>query len=427
MSYVFECLSCGATTDPAERPAGCPECGGPLEVAHADLPDALPDSDRTDLRRYDDWLPAPADSAGDASSADESAEDATTDAPVSMGEGWTPLVETPRLAATAAAEFEDASPDCYLKNETTNPTWSWKDRLAAVVVPHAVADGVSHVATASTGNHASAVAAYASRAGVERVLTFLSPSSEPPHHRQIRAYGGDALRLTDYGERKRLLRELADRGWFAAYDLDGHYTGQPYVYEGYKTIAYELVEQFGGVPDAVVVPVGAGDGLYGIWKGFRELAARGVVAEKPRMISAEAAERHPLAAAFAADAESVGRDDGPEPLSTSTMGATSGDHGLGAVQASGGAAYTADREAVESAIRTVGRDGVFLEPASALAPAVVSQAVTDGVVGEDDAVVAVGTGAGVAWPEKTASAVGESPTVEPTLDAIADAAGLELE
>ncbi|UPW01466.1 pyridoxal-phosphate dependent enzyme [Halorussus gelatinilyticus] len=416
MTYVFECLSCGATTDPAERPADCPRCGGPLEVAYDDLPDALPENDRTDLRRYADWLPVPGDSAADASQPDASA-----DAPVPMGEGWTPLVETPRLGATAAAEFEDASPDLYLKNETTNPTWSWKDRLAAVVVPRLVSHGADRIAAASTGNHASAVAAYASRAGVERVLAFLSPSSEPPHHRQIRAYGAEALRLTDYGERKTLLADLADSGWVVAYDLDGEFTGQPYVYEGYKTIAYELVEQLGEVPDAVVVPVGAGDGLYGIWKGFRELAARGVVADKPRMISAESEERHPLAAAFEADAESVGRDDGPEPLSTSTMGTTSGDHALGAVRASGGAAYAADREAVEEAVRTVGREGVFLEPASALAPAVVSQAVEDGVVGEADSVVVVGTGAGVAWPEKTASAVGESPTVEPTASAVADA------
>jgi threonine synthase len=145
------------------------------------------------------------------------------------------------------------------------------------------------------------------------------------------------------------------------------------------------------------------------------------------MISAESEERHPLARAFAADAESVGRHDGPEPLSTSTMGATSGDHALAAVRASDGAAYAADRESVEAAVRTCGRDGLFLEPASALAPAVVSQAVEEGVVGPDDTVVAVGTGAGVAWPEKTAGAVGEAPTVEPNLDAVADAVSFTLE
>jgi len=414
MDHVFECRSCGATTDPADRPAGCPDCGGRLEVAFepGDLPDSLPDSDRTDLRRYADFLP----DAGE---------------PVSMGEGWTPLVDAPRLGASVGADEgpppSDGGPDAFLKNETANPTWSWKDRLAAVVVPSAVDAGADRIATASTGNHASAVAAYASRAGVDRVIAFLSPSSESPHHRQIRAYGGGSLGLTDYGERKRLLGELADRGWFVAYDLDDQYTGQPYVYEGSKTIAFEIVEQLGGAPDAVAVPVGAGDGFYGVWKGFRELFALGVTDRRPKLLSAESAERHPVAKAFAAGAASVGRDDGPEPLSTSTMGATAGDHALAAVRASDGAAYAADRGAVEAAVRTCGRDGVFLEPASALAPAVISRAVADGLVGPDDTVVAVGTGAGVAWPEKTASAVGASPTVDPSLDAVADAVSFEID
>jgi threonine synthase len=420
MNYVFECLSCGATSDPADRPPECPECGGRLEVAFdpSALPDRLPDSDsnRTDIWRYADFLPT---------EGIDLASDGTP--PVSMGEGWTPLTDAPHLSETAAAGIGGDGPSVFLKNETANPTWSWKDRLAALVVPHAVASDANKLATASTGNHASAVAAYASRAGVECTLAFVSPSSELPHHRQIRAYGAESIRLSDYGERKRLLRELADRGWFVAYDLPGYFTGQPYVYEGYKTIAFELVEQLGRVPDAVVAPVGAGDGLYGIWKGFRELFANGVVSERPRMISAESEERHPLAAAYEADAESVGRDDGPEPLSTSTKGATSGDHALAAVRASGGAAYAADREAVESAIRTCGRDGVFLEPASALAPGVISQAFEEGTVSEDDTVVAVGTGAGVAWPEKTAGAVGEPPTVDPSLDAIADAVPFSLE
>jgi threonine synthase len=421
MNYVFECLSCGATVDPGERLAECPECGGRFEVAHAAVPGELPDSDRTDLWRYADFLPT------------EGIDLTAGGAPrTSMGEGWTPLVEAPHLSKTAAAGLAPDGPEVFLKNETANPTWSWKDRLAALVVPHAVAGagddgGADAIVTASTGNHASAVGAYAARAGVERTLVFVHPSSEPPHHRQIRAYGAESLRLSDYGERKRLLRELADRGWFGAYDLAGHFTGQPYVYEGYKTIAFEIVEQLGRVPDAVVVPVGAGDGFYGIWKGFRELFANGIVADRPKMVSAESEERHPLAVAYEVDSESVGQDDGPEPLSTSTMGTTSGDHALGAVRASGGAAYAADRETVEAAVRTCGRDGVFLEPASALAPAVVSQAVADGVVGEDDAVVVVGTGAGVAWPEKTTGAVGESPTVDPDLAAIDDAVPFDLE
>ncbi|PSP55598.1 hypothetical protein BRC82_04780 [Halobacteriales archaeon QS_1_67_19] len=414
MSHVFECLSCGATTDPETRPADCPACGGRPEVAFeaGALPDALPDADRTDLWRYADWLP--------------------TDGiePVGLGAGRTPLVDAPALGEQLRGDGEKTSdggaPDVYLKNETANPTWSWKDRLAAIVITRAAADGADGVATASTGNHASAVAAYASRTGIERTLAFVSPSSEPAHHRQIRAHGGEAVSLTDYGPRTDLLRELSDRGWFVAYDVDGRYTGQPYVYEGYKTIAYELIEQLERAPDVVVVPVGAGDGFYGIWKGFRELFARGVIERTPKMISAESAERHPLAAAAEADAESVGRDDGPEPLSTSTMGATSGDHALGAVLASDGAAYAADREAVEAAIRTCGRDGVFLEPASALATAVLPEALADGAIASEDTVVTIGTGAGIGWPEKTASAVGASPTIEPTLEAVAEAVPFDL-
>ena len=402
MTHVFECIACGASADPADRPPACSDCGGPLEVAFDpdELPDSLPENDRRDLWRYADFLPT------------EGVD------PVSLGEGWTPVTEL---------SGNPESPTVRLKNETTNPTWSWKDRLAAVVVPRMVAAGAEKIVTSTSGNHGSAVAAYAARAGVERVLAVVSPSSETPHHRQMRAYGAESLALTDYGERKTLLGELADRGWFVAYDLGDRYTAQPYVYEGYKTIAFELVEQLGAVPDAVVAPVGAGDGFYGVWKGFRELDELGITTTVPKMVSAESEERHPLAEAFEADADTVGRDDGPEPLSTSTMGTTSGDHALQAVRNSGGAAYAADRGAVERAIRDCGRDGVLLEPASALAPAVVSQAVSDGLLDASDTAICVGTGAGVAWPEKTAGAVGTAPTVEPTVEAVENAVPFEVE
>ncbi|WP_192498355.1 threonine synthase [Halorussus halophilus] len=402
MNHTFECIFCGSRAAPADKSSSCTDCGGPLEVAlDADeLPSSLPETDRRDLWRYADFLPT---------------EGIT---PISIGEGWTPLTELPTVSE---------NPTVLLKNETTNPTWSWKDRLAAVVVPHAVAAGAEKIATSTSGNHGSAIAAYASRAGIEQVLTFVSPSSETPHHRQMRAYGAESLALTDYGERKNLLRELADRGWFVGYNLQNRYTAQPYVYEGYKTIAFELVEQLDKVPDAIVAPVGAGDGFYGIWKGFRELRELGIVETTPKMVSAESAERHPLAKAHQSDAETVGRDDGPEPLSTSTMGTTSGTHALQAVRDSDGAAYAADRETVEQAIRDCGHDGIFLEPASALAPAVVLQAIADNQLDASDTVVCVGTGAGVAWPEKTVEAVGTAPTVEPTVEAVAEAVSLDLD
>ena len=363
------------------------------EVELAELPDELvTHDDRYDVYRYADWLPV---------------DDIEW---LSTGEGWTPLVDAPALADVEGAD--DTS--VLVKNETTNPTWSWKDRMAAMVVSHAVADGADRIVTSTTGNHGSAIAAYAARAGVDRVLVFVNPSSEPPHHAQMRAYGAETVELTDEHEAENLLAALAERGWFVAYGLDGWFTGQPYVYEGYKTIAFEIVEQH-GVPDAVVAAVGAGDGLYGIWKGFRELETKGLIEETPAIVSAEAEDRHPLAVAFEEGTERVGTDHGPEPLSTSTKSPTTGDHALAAVRESGGRPTVVDRESMTRALRACGRAGVFLEPASALAAAGASE-----LAGEEgfDTIVAVGSGAGVAWPEKTTELLGRYPTVEPTLSAL---------
>ena len=389
-TYTFSCRNCDWQTAATERVSACPECDSLLEVELADLPGELvTDENRYDIYRYADWLP-------------------TSDIEwLSNGEGWTPLVEAPALATV-----ENETTTVLVKNETTNPTWSWKDRMAAMVVSHAVADGADRIATATTGNHGSAIAAYAARAGVDRTLVLVDPSSEPPHHAQMRAYGAASVELTDGGESQRLLAELAELGWFVAYGIDGRFTGQPYVYEGYKTIAFEIVEQH-GVPGAVVAAVGAGDGLYGIWKGFRELKNAGIIEETPAMVSAEAHERHPLAVAYEEGAERVGTDPGPEPLSTSTKSPTTGDHALAAVRNSGGRPAVVDREEIARAIRACGRAGVFLEPASALAAAGATQLASED---EFDTVVAVGTGAGVSWPEKTTELLGSYPTVEPALD-----------
>lgn len=406
-TYSLSCRTCDWTTAPEERTAGCPECGGRLEVSHDALPEKLAThTARHDLFRYAGWLPT----AGIEWK--------------SNGEGWTPLVEAPTLAGLDAdGDTGNVETTVLVKNETTNPTWSWKDRMAALLVAHLAADGADRIATSTSGNHGDAVAAYATRLDVDHVLAFLGSSSEEPHHAQIRAYGGETVELTDDDERTRLLDQLAARGWTIAYNLDGHYTGQPYVYEGYKTIAFELVEQY-GVPDAVVAAVGAGDGLYGVWKGFRELERAGLVETTPRMVSVEAEARHPLAAAYERDAETVGEDHGPEPLNTSTKGTTTGDHALAAVRDSGGEPLVIDRETLERALQAVGADGVFLEPASALAAAGAAR-----LAGRSDGetIVAVGSGAGVGWPQTTSAVLGDHETVDPSLAAVDDAVSFSVE
>lgn len=411
LDHEFFCRSCRLRVDPTTRPASCPECTRRLEVSINSIPGSLGgDNSQSGLFRYAAFLP--------------------TDGivPISLDEGWTPLIDAPTLAETTIGNSlkDSKTPEVLLKNETTNPTWSWKDRLAAMVVPHAIAGGADKLATATSGNQGSAIAAYASRGGIDDVLVFISPSSEPPHHRQIRAYGAQSVRLTTYDGRGQLLRQLADRGWFITYRLPNRYCGQPYVYEGYKTIAFEIVEQY-GLPDMVIVPVGSGDGLYGIWKGFRELREAGIVDEVPQMVSAESEERHPLAKAFRNGAESVGTDEGPEPLSTSTMTTTSGGHALRAVKRSGGEAVAIDETTLSVATRACGQDGIFLEPASALAAAAVPKIIDAEKDLHPESIVVIGTGAGVAWPEKTARIVGRTPTVEPTLSALNDAVSFFLE
>jgi threonine synthase len=410
MEHRLECQRCGETYEPGAYPTGCPECrdagaAGRLEVVPefgsvdvSALPFGDDDERRTDMWRYRELLPL------------------LPDEPVTMGEGWTPLVETSDIATTV---------DVYLKNETVNPTWSFKDRLNSLLLSNAVVGlGRTHVATSSTGNHGASTAAYARRAGADEVVVLVPPETERPLRAQIRAYGAKVA-VTDYDARRPLLASLAERGWYPTLSVTKEYVSQPYGYEGYKTIAFELVEQLGAPPDAVVAAVGAGDGLYGTWKGFRELRELGAIDRTPRMVGVQPAERPSLAQAVEADSDSVGTAPGPMPITTSTSGDTAGDHALRAIRESDGAAYGVEREDVRAGMRAAGREGVVLEPASALAPAAVERAVDDGVVAAGDTVVCTATGAGVKWPEALTDAVGEPPRIEPDLDALARALSVD--
>lgn len=405
MEYPFRCLTCEETTDPADRPPACPSCGGILEVNVAldsVASDALPfnhGSDDTSMWRYRALLPT------------------TGIEPISLGEGWTPLVSATALSTDG--------PTVLLKNETLNPTWSFKDRFAALVLSHAAGAGETRVTTSSTGNHGASTAAYARRAGMEHCLVVVPHATEQPLRAQIKAYGATVVATEEDG-RSDLVSALVDRGWFSTYSLPGAFTGRPYVFEGYKTIAFEIVEQY-GVPEAVILPVGAGDGFYGVWKGFRELAALGIIADTPRMIAAEAEERAPLTNALANGADTVGFDHGPPPISVSTRGPTTGDHTLDAVRESGGSAFALSRKAVEQALRTAGRDGVFVEPASALAIAAINPAVEAGLLDTDDTVIPVATGAGIKWPQLMSEILGDIPEIDPTVPALQKAVPFEIQ
>lgn len=414
MEHELVCQSCAAVHEPGEHPTGCPDCrregsAGRLEVQYdpAEVPGSAFPTPGTDtstpetMWRYRELLPL------------------LPPEPLSIGEGGTPVVEVTR-------ESERHGVSVLLKNETVNPTWSFKDRLNSLLLSNVAELGVDRIATSSTGNHGASTAAYASLAGIEDVIVLLPPDTEPPLRAQILAHGADAV-VTEYDQRAPLLAELVERDWYPTVNVTDPYTGLPYSYEAYKTIAFELVDQLETVPDAVVTGIGAGDGLYGIWKGFRELAAADVVDDPPKMVGVQPAERPAVVVALDADAETVGTVEGPMPITTSAGGTSAGDHVLRALRESDGYAYAVERAEIEAAIRATAREGVFLEPASANTVAGVEAALDDGLLATGDTVVCIGTGAGVKWPEHTESAVGTAPVIDPTLDALAEAVEPSLE
>jgi threonine synthase len=411
MEHELVCQSCGTAHEPGGYPTGCPDCradgrAGRLEVEYdpATIPaSAIPEvgGGRAEtMWDYRELLPLLADT------------------PVTLEEGGTPAVRATR-------QSDRLGVDVIVKNETTNPTWSYKDRLNALLVSNRLADGERRIATSSTGNHGASTAAYAARAGIEAVIVLVPHETEAALRRQIRAHGAETL-VTEYDARGALLAELVDRGWYPTVNVTEPYTGLPYSYEAYKTIAFELVEQ-AEVPDVVLMGIGAGDGLYGVWKGFRELAALDAIDDPPKMVAVQPEERTPVVEALESGTDRVGESEGPQPITLSAGGTTAGDHALRAIRESGGSAYGLERAAIEASIRETARDGLLLEPSSAITAAGVEPALEDGLVDEGGSVVCVGTGAGVKWPDHTESAVGTAVEIEPTMDALRAAVDVSID
>jgi threonine synthase len=398
MEHELECQRCGAVYPPGGFPTGCPDCAergeeGRLEVVYDPAAIdrvALPFDDagaaENSLWRYRELLPL---LGGE---------------PVTLGEGWTPITKASELSESTGA-------DVFLKNETCNPTWSFKDRLYSLLLSNVATLAYDRVAVSSTGNGGASAAAYAARAGFDRTVVVAPHECEPPLRRQIMAYGA-ALVITEFEKRSALVAELVDRGWYPAKN------GLHYSPEGYKTIAFELVEQLEDVPDVVVFPAGIGDGLYGIWKGFTELEALGVIDRLPRMIGAQTADRSSLVNAVESVASETAPDTGPIPNALSVAGTYTGQYTLDAVRESGGTGVAIEQAQADRAVRETGRDGIFVEPSTALAPAAVRSAIDAGAIRSGETVVCIATGAGVKWPAAARPAVGEPAEIEPTLDAL---------
>jgi len=387
------CREC-AHTYPPEALHVCEWCFGPLEVSY-DYEAIRAATTRTSIAsgplsiwRYANLLPAVAEGS------------------VDLGTGFTPLIRADRLAA------ELGLGELWVKNDTVNPTGSFKDRVVAVALSRARELGFKVAACASTGNLANSVAAHAARAGM-RHYVFIPIDLEAAKVAASAVYGPHLIAVDGgYDDVNRLCAELAGEHptWaFVNVNLRTYYA------EGSKTLAFETAEQLGWqAPDHVVVPVASGSQLTKIAKGFQELAKVGLLDEPPavRVSGAQADGCSPVATAFAEGATIA--------KSLAIGNPADGIYALDAVRASGGALTSvSDDEIVEGILLLARTEGIFAETAGGVTIACLAKLAAEGVVRADERVVVYVTGTGLKTIEAVAPAVGPTATIAPTLEAFA--------
>ncbi|CAN5250951.1 threonine synthase [soil metagenome] len=311
---------------------------------------------------------------------------------VRLGEGLTPLLDTPRLAR----ELDIAR--CLIKDEALNPTASFKARGLCLAISRARELGVEEVAIPSAGNAGSATAAYASAAGM-RAHVVVPADTPAPIVAEIRALGADLELLdgliTDCAAR--VGESVREHGWFDLSTLK-----EPYRVEGKKTMGFELAEQLGWrLPDVVVYPTGGGTGLLGMWKAWEELEALGWIGPaRPRMISVQATGCAPIVRAWEAGArEAEPWEDAETYASGLRVPRAVGDFLiLEAIRASGGAAVAVSDGAMREWVGRVGAlTGVFCAPEGAATAAAVPVLREMGMLKKDDEVVLFNTGSGLKY------------------------------
>ncbi len=401
VDFALQCSRCGAQYPAGSDLGGCPACA---PVAPANLFAVYPhrglrgrtlkarwESRPPGMWRYEEALPVPASSA------------------VTLGEGGTPLLDCPNLGASIGL------PRLMLKNESVNPTWSFKDRLASVGVSWAKAIGRPGVVLSSSGNAGASAAAYAARGGLPCLI--LTTQSFPASMRGLMtSYGAMVLATETPRDRWTLNRAVArEWGWLPLSNMaDPPVGSHPVASEGHKTIAFEVAQALDWqAPDAVVVPVAYGDALAGIRRGFQELVELGLCDRSPRLVAAEA--YGSLMQALANGQESPVATGGTGSLAYSAAAPQSTYQALAALRATDGYAVAVDNdEALEAQRRASHSEGLFVELSAALTIAAARKLAHDGRLQAGDRVVLLITSGGLK-DLGVGRAESEIPMVQPTL------------
>lgn len=403
----FTCSLCGTEYGPEDVTYTCPKDGGNLnvilnydQIKAKFSPDKFMDLPEASLWRYLNLLPV-------------------TD-PGGLGTplrraGWTPVYKSTRLADKLGLQ------DLWIKDESPNPTASFKDRASAIVVARAAQIGAEITVAASTGNAGAALAGMAAAVGAKAVI-FAPKTAPPAKIAQLIVFGAKVLLVDgNYDQAFDLSIEATETfGWY------NRNTGfNPFTAEGKKTAAFEIWEQVirqmpeDGKNLTVFVSVGDGNIISGIHKGFKDLFAMGWLPQIPRIIGVQSTGSAAIANAFHRGDEDI------QPVQADTLADSisvdlprDGVRAVRAARETGGTYLTVPDDKILNAIAELGKVGIFAEPAASTAYAGLVKAVDDGIVAPDDPVLVLSTGSGLKDVKAAMQAVSEAPVIEPTLEAV---------
>ncbi len=412
----YRCSLCGTEYLPGQVIYTCPKDGGNLDVLldyeaiHAKYqPEDILSRKDFSLWRYLPLLP------GSEYPGDETPLHSV---------GWTPVFSLSRLAAPLGLKH------VWLKDESGNPTASFKDRASAIVVARAREIEAEVVITASTGNAGAALAGMSAAVGQKAVI--LAPKSAPPAKvAQLLIFGARVV-LVDgtYDDAFDLTIEAGKEfNWYCRntgynpFTAEGKKTAALEIWEWWQTARQEWAKPLGqaasGTPLTIFVSVGDGNIISGIHKGFKDLARLGWLGHMPRLIGVQAEGSAAIAEAYRSNTEKI------TPVSAKTIADSisvdlprDGVRAVRAARETGGTYVTVTDAEILQAIAALGKLGIFAEPAGAAAYAGLVRACTDGIVREDEPILVMNTGSGLKDVRAAMQAVSEAPVIEPTLQAL---------
>ncbi|MEA3422430.1 MAG: threonine synthase, partial [Bacillota bacterium] len=368
------CTNCGKEYSIDKLKARCDECNEPLEVEEI-MAGKIKNGNiltQSIFDRYQDFMPFDG-----------------FDISMTLSEGFTPLVKSNRLADKLDIK------NAYFKNETQNPTWSFKDRGTSACIIHAAKIGYKRIGTVSTGNMAPSVAAYGRKNGLQ---TYVLVNSNIPDEKlnPIAIYSPHLIKVDgDYGNLYYKSLEIGEKN-----DIYFMNSDVPFRVEGSKIIAFEICEQLDfEMPDYIVVPTSAGGNVRGIEKGFREFENAGLIKRIPKIIVAQAMGCSPIVKAFDDGREVIERFSNPDTIAHAIENPypPSGNQVLRMLKRNKGSAIAVNEEEIINAQRLQAEEGIFGQPASAVALAALIKLRGQDKIKENDSVVCIVTGSGLKY------------------------------